>query len=183
MHLLLRRSQNYPKWFSFFLAHHSIISGSMKHHLHEFWWETDADTPEAQARCLCLQREVAQIKSNIGPPAEKRGSISSCCKHIHETPDLRLFSCHLCLRAEKYERGKNQTSNGDERGSIESWLWQSLIAGERCCRGNRFIPAPSQSRVIPQAAGFLDILPLKCKHGPMPIALRPQTEQTPGKRL
>lgn len=76
---------------------------------------------------------------------------------------------------EKYEKRRNQTSKKrDERSSVESWLWQSLIAGKRCCCccGNRFytdtLPEVQRSRilsrVIPQLAEFPVILPSKHKH-------------------
>lgn len=44
-------------------------------------------------------------------------SLKGCvCKHIHESPDLRLFSCHLCLRASVCEFEKYESKSDIKKG-------------------------------------------------------------------
>ncbi len=83
---------------------------------------------------------------------------------------------HLCADVcfEKYERRRNQTSKRDERSSVESWLWQSLIAGKEVLLllwkqvYTDTLPEVQRrrmlSRVIPPLAEFPVILPSKRKH-------------------
>lgn len=139
----------------------------------------------SQNKCLCSAwSSTNQVKH---PPSrclrrKKWGIISrwkaATCKHIHETPDLRLVSCHLCLWEcwcmfwKIWEKEESDIKRRDERRSTQSWLWQFLIAGEEVLLWKQvYTDTFSEvqrsrilSRVIRQLAKFLVIPPLKSKH-------------------
>lgn len=102
------------------------------------------------------------------------------CKHIHETPDLRLFSCYLCLRVSVcwcvfwkiWKEKKSDIRKGwkEHRWKLTMTILNSwkevLLLWKQVCTDT--LPEVQRSRilsrVIPQLAEFLVILPSKRKH-------------------